>query len=463
MEEEKRSSGPVESSLSAANTVKGAVKAGKAISNAAKGAAAGGPMGAVLAGAASNKHVMGAVLAAVGLLLLPVLFVLMLPGLVFNGLTAACGPNSTLPLLNDSVTISQNVNEIAFTLNSILRQGLDDVQARIEKDFGKTTAEYIEVNNPYQDNPFCNANLIAGQYCAARSDDFASISIADMTLTLEAAISHLYSFTRSFETRTHTEVVIKTDPLGNEYKETIVVREKWAVYTVCYNGEEYLGDQVFALTAEEKGLAEDYAKNMSLFLSDGMFQGLLPDEYVVGPSYEGIVFRDGARAVVYYNQLDERFAGEAYGTDDIGGYGCGPTAMAIVVSTLTSETIDPIHMADWSYRNGYWCSKSGSYHTLIPRAAEHWKLPWTGATSADAQEIVDALADGKLVVAIMAKGHFTSSGHFIVLRGVTADGKILVADPASYRRSEKEWELSIILNEASKNAADSGGPFWIIG
>ena len=71
------------------------------------------------------------------------------------------------------------------------------------------------------------------------------------------------------------------------------------------------------------------------------------------------------------------------------------------------------------------------------------------------------LADGKLVVAIMSKGHFTSGGHFIVLRGVQ-DGKILVADPASYRRSGQLWDLSIILNEASRRAG-AGGPFWIIG
>ena len=74
---------------------------------------------------------------------------------------------------------------------------------------------------------------------------------------------------------------------------------------------------------------------------------------------------------------------------------------------------------------------------------------------------MDALANGKLVVALMTKGRFTSSGHFIVLRGVQ-DGKILVADPASYRRSQKVWDLSIILNEASRRAG-AGGPFWIIG
>ena len=42
------------------------------------------------------------------------------------------------------------------------------------------------------------------------------------------------------------------------------------------------------------------------------------------------------------------------------------------------------------------------------------------------------------------------------------DGKILVADPASYDRSGMEWDLSIILNEASTHAG-AGGPFWIIG
>ena len=57
-------------------------------------------------------------------------------------------------------------------------------------------------------------------------------------------------------------------------------------------------------------------------------------------------------------------------------------------------------------------------------------------------------------MALMTKGHFTKSGHFIVLRGVQ--------DEKSYRRSQKVWDLSIILNEASRRAG-AGGPFWIIG
>ena len=119
-------------------------------------------------------------------------------------------------------------------------------------------------------------------------------------------------------------------------------------------------------------------------------------------------------------------------------------------------------MARWAYENGGWCSKSGSYHSLIPKAAKAWGLPVEGCLASEPQRIVDALGDGKLVVALMRKGHFTKRGHFIVLRGVTAEGKILVADPASVSRSNREWDLSIIVNESGKGAA-AGGPFWLIG
>jgi len=62
----------------------------------------------------------------------------------------------------------------------------------------------------------------------------------------------------------------------------------------------------------------------------------------------------------------------------------------------------------------------------------------------------------------MGRGHFTSSGHFIVLRGVTADGQILVADPSSLARSERTWDFELIMNEARRSSG-AGGAFWIIG
>jgi len=447
----------VEKGADAAHTIRGAIKTGKAVAGAAKGAAAGGPYGAV-AGAvwANKKHIGKIVLAAAVLLLLPILFILMLPALIFGGLTNAFSPNNTeVPILNDNAAIAENVNEISFTVNSILAEGIDDVIARINSDFSSSGGDQIEIINPYEANLYYNINLFVSQYCAAKNQDYASISLSDMESLLRRNKTHLYSYTRREESRETTEVDPET---GEEY----TITEVWMIYTIVYNGESYFADTVFQLDDEQKSLARDYAHNMSLFLGDGMFQGLLDSEFILGPSYAGVEFTDGQTTVVYYNQLDERFASEPYGTDHIGGYGCGPTSMAMVVSSLTSDTVDPIQMARWSYENGGWCSKSGSYHALIPSAAKAWGLPVEGCTASEPQRIVDALADGKLVVAIMSKGHFTSSGHFIVLRGVTSDGKILVADPASYSRSEKQWDLSIILSEASKYAA-AGGPFWIIG
>ena len=446
----------VDTAASAAHTVKGAIKAGKAISSAAKGAAAGGPYGAV-AGAvwAGRKHIGKIIAVIVILLLLPVLFVLMLPGLIFGGLLNAFSPSDTKqPILNSETAIVESANDITFTINSILGEALDDVMVRIEPDFASSGADQMEVKNPYSSGLVYNANLIISQYCATRDEDFERISLDDLAAVLRENKEQLYSYTGTQENR---EVTIEDPETGED---TITI-EVWMVYTIRYNGESYLADSVFSLTDEQKELAADYASNLSLFLGDGLLQNLVEWTGNSIPSLGDVTFSDGVTPVVYYNQLDERYASQPYGTDNIGGYGCGPTAMAIVVSSLTDDMVDPIKMAHWSYENGYWCKSSGSYHALIPAAAEEWGLPVSGCTTSEPQRILDALAEGKLVVAIMSEGHFTSSGHFIVLRGVK-DGQIMVADPASYKRSEQLWDLSIILNEASRRAA-AGGPFWIIG
>ena len=446
----------VETGASVAHTVRGAVKAGKAVAASAKGAAVGGPYGAV-AGAlwSARKHIEKIIVAVIALLMIPVMFVLMLPGLIFGGFTNAFSAADTEnPILNSDTVITETANEITFTINSILNEALENVTNRIEADFTVSGADGMEINNPYSSCPVYNSALFVSQYCAARSEDFASISIDDMATVLRANKEHLYSFTYIEESRESTE----TDPDTGEEN---TISETWRIYTIVYNGESYFADTVFALTEEQNELAYNYAQNLSLFLGDGMLQSLADWNGNSIASLGSVTFSDGVTQVVYFNQLDERYAGKPYGTDNIGGYGCGPTAMSIVVSSLSNETVDPVKMAEWSYKNGYWCKGSGSYHALIPAAAGAWGLPVSGCTASEAQRIVDALSEGKLVVAIMSKGHFTSGGHFIVLRGVK-DGKIMVADPASYSRSEQLWDLSIIVNEASRRAG-ADGPFWIIG
>ena len=436
----------------AESTVHAAAKTGKAVANIAKGAATGGVHGAALATANNSKKW---IIALVALAMLPVLIIAMLPSIIFGSFSGD-GTNSTNAITDDTV-LAQNMMDLNTGISTVLSEGLVDVLSRIDTDFAASGCDSMEVNNPYGSDVVFNANYFISMYCASKDQDISSISLADMESILRANEDELYSFTYSDETR---YVDGEIDPQTNQPEQVAVsVR----VYEVQYNGEAHFQDHVFALSDDQKLLASNYAQNLSILLGDGMYQVLSMTEFsAMGASYEGVVFTDGVTQVTYYNQLDSRWANSPYGTDNIGGYACGPTAMAIVVSSLTSETVDPPHMAQWAYENGYWCSRSGSYHTLIPGASEEWGLDVEGCTAAEPQRIVDALADGKLVVALMTKGHFTSSGHFIVLRGVTSDGQIMVADPSSYSRSEKTWDLSIILNEASRNAG-AGGPFWIIG
>jgi hypothetical protein len=442
----------LEQAAQTAGTVHGAIKTGKVLAAVAKSGAAAGPYGAA-AGALweGRKHIGKITAVVIILLLLPILFILMLPSIIFGGLTDS---GATQPILNDNAAIIANTNQLAFSINQILGEGIDDAKGRIAQDFAMSDGDWYEIVNPYEGNLVSNTNLFLGQYCAAKGESWASISPADLEQVLRQGKQHLYSYTRAWEYRT----VEDDDPATEDIVETRT--EKWYFYTLVYNGESYFADTVFSLTDDQKVLANDYAQNLSLFLGDGMFQYAEYSGTTIAP-LGNVRFTDGATEVVYFNQLDERWANKPYGTDNIGGYACGPTSMSIVVSSLTSETVDPVEMSKWAYENGYWCSKSGSYHSLIPGAAKHWGLTVEGCTASEPQRIIDALSSGKLVVVIMQKGHFTSSGHFIVLRGVQ-DGKILVADPASYARSQKLWDLSIILDEASTRAG-AGGPFWLIG
>ena len=442
---------------SAESSVRAAAKTGKAVANIAKGAATGGIHGAAVEAAKSSKKW---IIPIVAIILLPILVIAMLPTIIFGTLFGD-GTDSTNGV-SDQAVLTQNMVDLNTSISTLLSEGLADVLEQIEADFSASGCDAKEVINPYGSDVVFNANYFISLYSASKDTDAESISKSDMEQVIRAHKDKLYSFTYEDEVR-QVEVESDSSDTADSSEEPDVQEITVRVYTIAYNGEAYFADQVFALNDDQKNLAANYAQNLSVFLSDGVYQVLSETEFSqMGISYDGVVFTDGMTQVTYYNQLDDRWRYLPYGTDDIGGYACGPTAMSIVVSSLTSDTVDPPHMAQWAYENGYWCSKSGSYHSLIPGAAAEWGLPVSGCSASEPQRIVDALADGKLVVALMSKGHFTSSGHFIVLRGVTSDEKILVADPSSYQRSEKEWDFSIILNEASKSAG-AGGPFWIIG
>lgn len=173
------------------------------------------------------------------------------------------------------------------------------------------------------------------------------------------------------------------------------------------------------------------------------------------------ILTGGTIPIVYFNQGSETWADQPYGTDDIGRYGCGPTAMAMVVGSMTEADTDPLQMAQLAVSLGHWAKRGGSYLSVVEGLASASGLTAVSLQERTPDALMDALTGSSLLVALMGPGHFTKGGHFIVLRGVTLSGKILVADPNSQERSLMEWEPELILEELSRSTSD-GAPLWVI-
>jgi len=161
----------------------------------------------------------------------------------------------------------------------------------------------------------------------------------------------------------------------------------------------------------------------------------------------------GRVPVVYYNQTDPAWAERPFGNDPIGAFGCGPTAMAMAVSTLTGEAVDPGAMAAAAAGANYWAPGNGSYLSIVPGLSRMYGLncDTLPASAGDTAALEAALSseDG-LVVALMGAGHFTRGGHFILLHSLTEDGRVLVADSNSRLNSLTPWDPSLIREEATR-------------
>lgn len=173
------------------------------------------------------------------------------------------------------------------------------------------------------------------------------------------------------------------------------------------------------------------------------------------------ILTGGTLPIVYFNQSGETWSEQPYGTDDIGRYGCGPTAMAMVISSMTDIDTDPLQMANTAVALGHWAQHGGSYLSIVEGLAAEGGLTAAPLRERTSDALIDTLLGGDLLVALMGPGHFTRGGHFIVLRGVTLSGNVLVADPNSPERSLQTWDPQLILDELS-SARDHGAPLWIL-
>lgn len=168
---------------------------------------------------------------------------------------------------------------------------------------------------------------------------------------------------------------------------------------------------------------------------------------------------------VSYLQTDPRWKNLPYRvtgeTSTIGGSGCGPTAAAMCIETLTGKTFTPADACKWSVDHGYKALNQGTYYSYFPPQFEAfgikcWQLSWTNTyhnpTSKIHDEMLNYIKQGYYAIALMKKGNWTSGGHFIVVWW--ADGKIRINDPASTKDSRLNGDINTFRNEAAY--------YWIV-
>lgn len=208
--------------------------------------------------------------------------------------------------------------------------------------------------------------------------------------------------------------------------------------------------QVAAYEMASQG--KTYDEILEFFYADNIeITGATSNQCVLGQaSFDGKIW--------YYDQTDYNQPYGSYGT--IATHGCGPTAMAIVVSSILNEKHDPIELTQYACSNGY-CSSDGTLHSFFEAAGEKYGLKVKKVSKDNADEVLISLNSGKaIVIAIMGPGTFTSGGHFITLTGSSGD-QVFVHDPnnGDDKGFNKLWDFDLIKKEVSSG---TNTPFWII-
>ena len=131
-----------------------------------------------------------------------------------------------------------------------------------------------------------------------------------------------------------------------------------------------------------------------------------------------------------YNQLD--YPNKRFGSGTVATSGCGITSLAMVATYLTGHTFLPDELA------GYFGGYGENNVQRLEYGAKQMQLPIRKADNI--RQIFSAMKEGNIAILLMNHlSIFTESQHFIVLNGMTKDGKYLVAD--SYAPNYEKWDL----------------------
>ena len=147
-------------------------------------------------------------------------------------------------------------------------------------------------------------------------------------------------------------------------------------------------------------------------------------------------------------QWDQRWGYTTYSSAPFGLTACGPTSLAMVYQGLTgSVDKSPYDMGKLAEEKGYMSEYEGTMGAFFTETAEELGLICEELYP-DSETIRQALDSGQVVIANLAPGYFTTTGHYFVLTGLADDGTAIVNDPYSVVRSSQTWDLDTIASQS---------------
>lgn len=190
--------------------------------------------------------------------MLPVLFILMLPSMIFGNSGLDDVPEN---VLNDNSVIMENIAETESSIETILREKHDTLLGKIKAEGERLGSNCnYGITDDFADRIIYESALIISQFCASQ-EDYREINLVKLERILQKEADDIFSYSVDVTSRTKTDEVTGESETHYHYE-----------YIVEYAGDSYFTDHVFHLTEEQTQTANAYSANLHLFLFDTVYK-----------------------------------------------------------------------------------------------------------------------------------------------------------------------------------------------
>ena len=177
---------------------------------------------------------------------------------------------------------------------------------------------------------------------------------------------------------------------------------------------------------------------------------------------------------IYYSQKvgeysDVTFCGRSDGST-IRKSGCGITSMAMVIANLSDSSVTPLITNEEAKAGGY-CGDniSGTSGGYFSNAASKYGLKITQGVKSSSTDLNSAASNiestlmngGLAIINVNSTWLGGSYGHYIVIKGIAADKKLIIADPYSDTLATSPHNLEFTALEILTSYVDNGHGWYM--